>query len=504
MRRNRARLPWLSLLPVAIVLLGLPRIASGQDDQLYVVTEIGSLAETSGSMAYAVNNTAQVVGSCPVSGAKPKAWHWQSGTLKDINDTIHFNYWYPMERGEAYDISDNDQIVGGAWYQIPGDALPWREDPLQVIHAYILRPAVQTDFGTPYPGDATTDLGGLGADIWLSSCATAISNANHVVGWADVRIEESPPYRENVYHAFLVRPNGSGWFTDADDDMVNDLMIDLGTLNSGDELSAATDVNDNGWVVGYSYGPEPHVGYTAFLIVPEGGVWANLDANVTNSLMQSLGTLGGVNSWARGINNDGIIVGESDTADLNTHAFVYRDGMIMDLGTLGGNDSCANAINNDGIIVGWAETTDRKQHACMWVPEGDGYRIIDLNAQIILTKRWKMVDARDITDNGEIAGWAALREDGDSGGYSALLLEKATEADLALLQPDENQLGDLGNDAPPTDQNGPADPLNLNPIFPDGDPNAPVVAPFVPTCGAGIMSMLPLMVIGMLGLRRRY
>src|SRR5215207_10175943 len=56
--------------------------------------------------------------------------------------------------------------------------------------------------------------------------------------------------------------------------------------------------------------------------------------------MKDLGTLGGTNSYAYGINDSGQVVGYSDTANSGPHAFLYdsTNGM-KDLGTLGGTNS---------------------------------------------------------------------------------------------------------------------------------------------------------------------
>ena len=48
-------------------------------------------------------------------------------------------------------------------------------------------------------------------------------------------------------------------------------------------------------------------------------------------MMYDLETLGGSYSFAFGINERGEIVGESDTAEGDTHAFVIRGGVMIDL-----------------------------------------------------------------------------------------------------------------------------------------------------------------------------
>jgi probable HAF family extracellular repeat protein len=70
-----------------------------------------------------------------------------------------------------------------------------------------------------------------------------------------------------------------------------------------------------------------------------------------------LGTLGGSNSIADGINASGQVVGYSATTGGDSHAFLYSGGIMTDLGTLGGAESIALGINDGGQIVGYSATT---------------------------------------------------------------------------------------------------------------------------------------------------
>jgi probable HAF family extracellular repeat protein len=523
MQTEARRTRLLALVSAVITLLATPRALHGQD-KYYVITEIMPADGSANTRAYGLNNYGQVVGDAPAGTEKPRAWHWQNGDWVDLNDTNHFRDLFTMQRGEAYGVSDGDQIVGGGWYTLK---VPWREEPLEVMQAYVARPAVLSDFGTPLPGDAVTVLGAFGglppgsltydSSHELHSCATAISNANHVVGWANITdhttvngIDEY--HYHNNFHAFLVHPtnSGDGYYqygakTLADGTVIyaNTLMQDLGVLSGVDQVSSATDVNDNGWVVGYSYGPA--TGYLAFLIVPQAGVWATLDTHFVNSLMQPLGTLGGTNSWARSINNAGVAVGDADTDTLDTHAFRWEGGLISDLGTLGGANSAAMSINSAGTIVGWAETADRAKHACVW-QDGEP---IDLNARLILTRSWELVEARAINDSGQIIGWGQARSDSGEVTVQAFILNEATAAEIAASQPpDPNNPtgggfgGGTGTIAPP---------LELEPIFYPfalRDPKVPTTTPTTtPTvtsfCGLGLVELMPLMIAGLVGMKYR-
>jgi probable HAF family extracellular repeat protein len=115
-------------------------------------------------------------------------------------------------------------------------------------------------------------------------------------------------------------------------------LIDLGTL--GGSTSIATDINQAGQAVGYSY-LAGDIKLHPF--VWEGGV------------MTDLGTLGGNHSQALAINEAGQVVGYSGlVGDAADHAFVWDGGVMTDLGTLGGSASVAVDINEAGQVVGYS------------------------------------------------------------------------------------------------------------------------------------------------------
>jgi probable HAF family extracellular repeat protein len=99
-------------------------------------------------------------------------------------------------------------------------------------------------------------------------------------------------------------------------------------------------MNSSGDVAGYAVGPDG--GRRA--VVWRGGT------------VIDLGTLGGADSEAFGINDDGRVVGYADTAAAAWRAFLYSDGVMTDLGTLpGGTASVATGINAAGRIVGYSQ-----------------------------------------------------------------------------------------------------------------------------------------------------
>lgn len=381
--------------------------AAAQALPTYKLTTLETNDQT--AAAYGINSVGQVVGSVQV-GENRHSHLWFNGDTNDLNNVVHFIMVHPyfgVGKHEAFAISNGGQIVGTAQLKVDCDP-----DDINVTTAFILMPGVLTDLATPYAGDALINLRTLGGNLCVAhdSAATAISNANHVVGWAD---KDAPA---GDTHAFIVVPTNGQWYVDnvnnvtrvAPGDNINDNMIDLGTLDVFSSVSAATGVNDYGVAVGYSYTAtntlNGQAAYHGFRVVPSGGQWfTDGNADGVNDLMEDIGTLGGLNSWARGINNAGVIVGESDTADRHVRAFKWVGGVMTDLGTLGGDNSSASRINDNGDIVGWAEDSSGARKAVVWI----NGQIRNLNSSLLATDGGavQLQEARDINDHGQICGW---------------------------------------------------------------------------------------------------
>jgi probable HAF family extracellular repeat protein len=135
--------------------------------------------------------------------------------------------------------------------------------------------------------------------------------------------------------------------------------------------------------------------------------------------MQDLGTLGGDNSRANGVNADGsVVVGWSDTGDNSAeHAFRWTvaDNM-QDLGTLGGTNSQAFSVNSDGsVVVGWSDVVNSTAvHAFRWTT-ADNMQDLDLGGT---TSSW----ANGINADGTVvvgrAGVTGVINDDNFSGYA--------------------------------------------------------------------------------------
>jgi probable HAF family extracellular repeat protein len=172
-------------------------------------------------------------------------------------------------------------------------------------------------------------------------------------------------------------------------------MSDIGTLCGN---SWAKGINNDGQIVGHSLNTsnETH----AFLFAGEA--------------MQDLGAFGDSSisiSQANRINDNGQIVGFSYASSASDfHAFLYSSSKMTDLGTLGGRSSEASGINNKGQVVGHSYTTAGIEHAFLY----DNGTMRDIGT---LGGSWTA--ASDINDNGQIVGYS--NKDTTSGEQHAFI-----------------------------------------------------------------------------------
>ncbi len=162
-------------------------------------------------------------------------------------------------------------------------------------------------------------------------------------------------------------------------------VIDLGTL--GGNNSSAAGINASGQVVGYS-------------TTASGTQHAFL---YSRGVMQDLGTLGGDSSYAYGISASGQVAGASATASGTQRAFLYSGGVMQNLGTLGGN-SVAFGINDSGQIVG-SYISANTTHAFLYANGS----MQDIG---VMDSAADMAQATGINNNGQISGSSRILTNG--------------------------------------------------------------------------------------------
>ncbi len=94
-------------------------------------------------------------------------------------------------------------------------------------------------------------------------------------------------------------------------------------------------------------------------------------AEAAKYTVTDLGTLGGGESWALGVNKHGQVVGCSIDKEGRRRAFIWdHEQGMRDLGTLGGANAIAAGINDVGEIVGYSEIPDGRWDAFLITSEG--------------------------------------------------------------------------------------------------------------------------------------
>lgn len=530
MEARRLRNTLALLIGLCAVLLG-PARAAGQNLVIYDAQETGTLGGDY-SESYGVNDYGQVVGRSISDDERTHAFHWENGRIQDLNEEIVWGRRIlQLFFGLAYDVSNTDHVVGAAQCTPLCIVDETGEQDIlggNYIHATVFRAAPATGIGSSYPGDAVTYLGVLPGGGNRSRALSISNNGLYIVGWSDVD-------SSGRIHGFALSPQGGEWANKCIlcDDPINPLLEDLGGLAAYDHNSTATGVNNHGQVVGWSYSTTQ--GYQAFIIetpidgdgdgiIDQWFVDANTDG--ANDLMISLHTNGGHNSWARSLNNRGVVVGESDEGDGITRAFLWHpDSRFepMPLGTLGGDDSSAASINDDGIVVGWTQNFEGQKRAFVIFPadtngdnigdqwyldedqDGANDLMWDLNALLPSGFKLRLVEATDINASGEICGigesgtGAAAVQQGyflspaaaGTNGTGPRTNDNRTDITLAPLSP--NDLPDAGGDQTGGETGGAS----------GGDAVAPLgIMHFL--CGVGFTNMLPILLLGLGGCKLAY
>jgi probable HAF family extracellular repeat protein len=279
-----------------------------------------------------------------------------------------------------------------------------------------------------------TDLGTVPGGT--SSLATALNNLGHVVGFSDNDIPDafSMVGLANQTRAFLWQ---------------NGVIKDLGTLGGADAL--ASNVNEASQVGGFSYTNSAFsmnctYPLTTHAFFYENGKmtdlgtfggscsitgWMNNRGQITGYAntpdgnnhafvwdkqggLKNLGELpGGIHSYGQWINEAGEVVGGSDAAAF-FHATLWKNGAVIDLGTLYGETcSGANSINSGGQIVGFASADCFNEDHAFLAEHGS---ITDVNTLVAGGSNVTVINAFDINDRGEIAGFGFL-PNGDARAF---------------------------------------------------------------------------------------
>jgi probable HAF family extracellular repeat protein len=215
----------------------------------------------------------------------------------------------------------------------------------------------------------------------------------------------------------------------------NGVLTDIGAL-PGANSSASGAINERGWSVGQSQNGvmDPLLG------IPELRATLWKDGRIVD-----LGTLGGNQSLAFNLNNEGIVIGVAANTipdplsifgfGTQTRAFLWQNGVMHDLGTLGGPDAVAAAVNERGQVVGFSYTNATPNpvtgvpttHPFLW----DHGTMIDLGTLGGTNAFVGPYPGTTVINNkGQVAGTSNLAGDIN---FHAFLWDRGTLLDLGTL-----------------------------------------------------------------------
>ncbi len=149
--------------------------------------------------------------------------------------------------------------------------------------------------------------------------------------------------------------------------------------------NGATAINDNSDIAGVT----TEDGETVEAFVLSGG------------RSRILPTLGGTYTAPTAISTKAVVgIARLADDDDTFHGFVATSSGIQDIGTFGGDNSFALGVNNSGQAVGMAQTTRGVIHAALW----HNGKLTDLNTLIPSGSGWELYIAGGINERGQIVG----------------------------------------------------------------------------------------------------
>lgn len=348
-------------------------VSTAAGEVKYTVTSLGTLEGGIYSKAYDINDSGWVVGEGDIAsgseiGVRGFLWKKETGII---------NVGAPGIKSSARGINNTGRVVG---YMKPSEA--------------------------PRVAFIWTETEGM-RELPLSgerSEARGINNSDEVAG---IGLNDDGQYR------------GFRWAGASEND--------LGTL--GGMRSEAYSINDLGNLVGFSM--------TAA---------SNARAFLWDGSMTELEILAGYqDSDAARINNRNQVVGrirqcemQADESCLFTggQPFFWENRVMIGLGSLGGNDGKALGINDAGVVVGWSkigeesEESSEYNRAFIWERANEAGGLVNLNDLIPGDSGWILMEAAAVNNQGQIVGHGIL-----NGAMQAFLLTPIPQEDPQPKKP---------------------------------------------------------------------
>jgi probable HAF family extracellular repeat protein len=269
------------------------------------------------------------------------------------------------------------------------------------------------------------DLGTLGGPAaYFIEFEKVLTNRGTLIGGADTPVTD--PYNPNCFnpgdcfvsHAFVWRDGA---------------LTDLRAL-PGVNSSIPSEINKHGDIVGTSQNG---------LIDPLTGLPENRAVLWHEGDIADLGTFGGNESGADGINNRDQIIGVALNAipdpfsfvgGTQTRAFLWQDGVMQDLGTLGGPDAFAQYINDRGQVTGFSYISNTP--TSFGLPQVDPFFWDHGTMQDLGSLGGTFGQVNDLNNRGQVIGTMNLTGDVFVHGF---LWDKSVLTDLGTFGGNNSQ-----------------------------------------------------------------
>ncbi len=250
--------------------------------------------------------------------------------------------------------------------------------------------------GFIYSNGEMTDIGVLEGGLFSNSVglnekgqvvgdASNPQNLSHAVIYENGLLTDIDPIIGDSFYSYANAINNKGQIVGSTN--LGAYLFDSGVKTRLSTMDAAYDINDSGAIAGINR--------------------LNHAAIYYNGTVQDLGTLGGNSSMLLDINENGQGVGRYATSSGVPKSFIYKDGQTVDLGILEGGNLCyANALNDQCWAVGMATYNGSSYLDTHGFVYHDGL-MYDLNDIVDSSgDGWNIFSATGINNSGWIAASA--------------------------------------------------------------------------------------------------
>jgi len=332
-------------------------IAASANADSYYLTDLGTF------IPFDINTYGQMAGNIQIGSggsAQFTAAFWTPNSANAIAGSLT-----TLNARHIGEINDYGQMVGV------------REDGTELGTAFLWTPSSQN--GT---AGTMTDLGANVSHSRNVSCLTSLGQ----VAYSTLDLSTS------TYTTYIWTPT-SPHGTSGSSTPIGDFF--------------AESMNDYGQICGWTYGP----GYNAML-------WTPNSANATSGTLTPLGTLGGSYVFAdtRDINSKGQAVGAVDGFGIPVAAMIWNPsspnaatGTMANLAPDSTVDLVANGVDESGNAYG---ALLGSQFLAIMFRNG---RVIDLNSTFTTPPAYRLAQAIDANEKGQIIGVMAVG--GESHGF---------------------------------------------------------------------------------------